>query len=76
MKVPFVAKVQRVVVDTVLLNVEADSAAKAVAKAERVLHRYPASHEETGVDYCYVENRDTLEATVLSVEERKDTNVA
>jgi hypothetical protein len=54
----FVAEVTREVTDTVLINVNAESELHAGAIVEEVLQKYPKEHNEVGVPFCYIDNRD------------------
>lgn len=65
---PLVATVERTVVDTISLRVEAISLDEAAEKAKQVVEKLPNAHEVDGVDYCYVENRVNKDAVTLSVE--------
>jgi hypothetical protein len=69
MKYYFTAKVKRLVEDTVTLSVETDGDVDdAIETARIVAETYPNEHEESGVDYCYVENRDTLHSELTNLE--------
>ena len=57
MKFKMTGTVTRQVTDTVSLTVEAESELHAHALAEKVLSKFPDSHEEDGVSYCYIEHR-------------------
>lgn len=61
------ARVKRVVLDTITLSVVADSEAEARNKAYRVLEDYPEPHDEEGVPYCFIEDRENCESSITSV---------
>jgi len=65
---PLVATVQRVVTDTITLIVEADNEFEAFVKAEDVLESFPENHIIDGVPYCYIEDREYNDNTVLKIE--------
>lgn len=65
---PLVAVTTRVVTDTILLRVKASTLEEARDKAMVVLKRYPDAHEEDGVDYVYINNRENGESEVHSLE--------
>ena len=66
---PLIAKVKKIVVDTVTLNVKADSELEAFYIAEKALAKFPEEHDEEGISYCYVENRETLDTEILEIME-------
>lgn len=66
---PLIAKVKKIVIDTVTLNVKADSELEAFYVAEKALAKFPAEHSEEGISYCYIENRETLDTEILEIME-------
>ncbi|QDP50560.1 MAG: hypothetical protein Tp1125DCM00d2C21254131_1 [Prokaryotic dsDNA virus sp.] len=73
-KYRFTSEVRREVLDTVSVNVLAESEDEAREKATRVLEQFPESHDIEGVDYVYIENREHLDTSVVRLieEEGKD----
>lgn len=65
----FTAKVERTVLDTIHIKVEASSRDIAKKKAERVLSSFPEEHTTSKVPYCYIADRVQADVEVLSVEE-------
>lgn len=66
---PLIAKVKRIVVDTITLNIRADSELEAFFIAEKALVKFPGPHSEEGISYCYIEDRETVDAEVLEIKE-------
>lgn len=71
-----VAEVERTVIDTVLIRVEAETQSEAYATAHRALEVFPKPHGEDGVDFCYVENRENLGSKVVNLQESKEQFLA
>lgn len=69
MKVKLKAVVQRTVLDTIFVKVDAPNVDTAKAIAAEALKYYPKAHELPEVGYIYVENRDSLDTQVVSIEE-------
>lgn len=65
---PLAAVTTRTVTDTVLLKVKAESLEEARNKAMAALRFYPDGHDEDGIDYCYINNRENGQAEVHSLE--------
>lgn len=72
MRYHFIAKARRVVEDTLALSVEAESLGQAKKLAEKVTLEYPRGVEE--VTFCYVENRETVESSLVDIERVVPTN--
>ena len=72
MRYHFRTVVRRVVDDTITLSVEAPSLGKAKKMAEFASLSYP--HGDELIPYCYIENRETVQASLLDIERMVKTN--
>lgn len=64
----YTAVVQRVVVDSISLSVDTDAGPKAAKRqAEAALGMFPHKIEGVDIPYCYIENRDQIESTVIGL---------
>lgn len=70
MRFAFSALVAREVMDTISIDVEADTEEQAIEVVKKVLRSFPDRHSEEGVSYCYVENRDNGYGEVLEIAKR------
>lgn len=70
MKFPLTAIVSRTVIDTVSIDVEADTEEQATEVARKVLKVFPRAYDQDGVTYCYIEHRDNAHGEVLEIGKR------
>lgn len=66
---PLIAQVKKIVIDTVTMNVQADCELEAFYIAEKALAKFPEAHDEEGISYCYIENRETIHSEVIDIKE-------
>lgn len=64
----FSADVERNVIDSVTISVEAESLGEAQSKAIEVAETYPKAHYIEGVPHFYIENRKIIGSSVIDME--------
>lgn len=75
-KYPMIATVERRVTDTIQLTIDAEDEYFAYLKARKVLDRFPESHDEDGVSFCYVDKRQYELPNLLTLEDAvEDANI-
>lgn len=72
MKYEFTALVKRVVLDEIVMSVEADSELEALDIAEEVLDLYPLDAENPECSKCLVVKRQYIESEIIDIDETED----
>ena len=75
-KFPLTATVDRMVTDTISLEVMAHTEQQAYDKARAVLDKFPEPHNQDGVPMCYVSNRQYHLPELIDISDQEDIGVA
>ena len=66
----YTVTVERTVVDTINLSVEAEDETEAYKTIQKAVKQFPAPLENDKIKHMYVENRETISSQLLDLERK------